>query len=109
VAAETVGNQCRIALLGRALIITSHLCCRTERSDPGVLKTCNGEVLQFVRIFENTRNLNTGVRMIQPNAAWETPEEEQEEEDEDLEEERKITEEKEDEEDEEDDEDDEEI
>ena len=40
--------------------------------------------------------------MIQPNATWETPEEEQEEEDEDLEEERKITEEKEDEEDEDD-------
>ena len=25
-----------------------------------------------MRIFENTRNLNTGVRMIQPNSAWGT-------------------------------------
>ena len=47
-----------------------------------------------MRIFEYMRNLNTGVRMIQPNTAWEKPEEEEDEEDEedeDLEEERKIT------------------
>ena len=43
-----------------------------------MLETCNGKILQFVRI-EYMRNLNTGVRMIQPNATWETPEEEQEE------------------------------
>ncbi|WP_218146818.1 hypothetical protein [Nitrosospira sp. Nsp14] len=73
-----------------------------------MLKTCNGEVLQFLRTLEYMRNLNTGVRMIQPNVTWETPEEEQEEEDEDLEEERKITEEKEEKEEEED-EDDEEV
>ena len=38
----------------------------------GCYKLGNLEVLQFVRIFENTRNLNTGVRMIQPNSAWGT-------------------------------------
>ena len=61
-----------------------------------MLQTCNGKILRFLR------HLNTGVRMIQPDATWETPGEEQEEEDEDLEEERKITEEREDEEDEDD-------
>ena len=66
-----------------------------------MLKTCNGEVLQFLRTFEYVRDLNTEVRMIQPDAAWETPEEEEEK---DLEEERKITEEKEDDEDEDDEE-----
>ena len=36
VAAETVGNQCGIALLGRALIDHFLSCFRTERSDPRV-------------------------------------------------------------------------
>ena len=100
--AETVETLCGVALLDRALIDHRPFVLRTERLYSGCCKLVMG------RFYNSCGHLNTGVRMIQPNATWETPEEEQEEEDEDLEEERKITEEKEDEED-EDDEDDEEV